>query len=300
MTSKRGEFSITGEAASYLARPVDERVDYVRRDHWIGYPRAEEIRSKLNDIYRMPRRVRMANLLVVGEGGNGKTHVLQSFLKEHPADDRPDADASSIPLVMVNAPPTPDAGELCVRILRAIGSPVRSSSSKGTKREKVIDELRRVGTRMLMIDEIHDVLSGDSTRQSEILGTIKDFSNELRIPIVAAGTDAARTAIAVDSQLEQRFSYKVLPLWQNDTDFRRLLTSFERLLPFPERSHLAAEAHANTIYDCAGGRIGDISYVIMEAAVLAIRAGKSKISLTHLLEAGKAGPSESRRLAGSA
>ena len=54
-------------AAQGLARlPADERIQRIRADRWIGYPRAVEALNRLETLYAWPNKQRMPNLLLVG------------------------------------------------------------------------------------------------------------------------------------------------------------------------------------------------------------------------------------------
>jgi len=299
--SKPGDFThIDAETVSYLSAPLAERVNYVMRDRWIGYGVAEKILMRMQDIMETPQRVRMPNLLIIGEGGNGKTHILREFFQQHPVSDRPEANTASVPVVFLNSPSEPNPGALAQRIIRAIGSPFHHSNSKSDKIFSAIEQLQLVKARLLLIDELHDVLSGN--KSLAVVKMLKDISNETRIPIIAAGTPVAQSALAVDSQLEQRFSYVRIPFWgiatpETKLDYQRLLKSLELKIPLPEPSHLVADKKLIEIFDHAGGRIGDIVNVVTGAAVLALRAGEPSISQDRLREAGEAGPSTSRRRA---
>lgn len=56
---------------------------------------------------------------------------------------------------------------------------------------------------------------------------MKYMGNELQIPIVGVGIKDAYRAIQTDSQLANRFEPAVLPRWEMDKNFLRLLMSFE-------------------------------------------------------------------------
>jgi Bacterial TniB protein len=44
---------------------------------------------------------------------------------------------------------------------------------------------------MLMIDEIHNIISGSVSRQRQFLNVLKYLSNDLQIPLVTFGTQDA-------------------------------------------------------------------------------------------------------------
>jgi hypothetical protein len=84
---------------------------------------------------------------------------------------------------------------------------------------------------MLVIDEIHSLLAGSFREQRIILNAIRFLANDLRIPLVCAGTNDAKQALMTDQQLADRFEAAELPAWENDSAFQQLLLSFESILP---------------------------------------------------------------------
>ena len=71
--------------------------------------------------------------------------------------------------------------------------------------------LRAAGVRVLVIDELHNVLAGRGDVRREFLNLIRFLGNELRIPLVGVGTREAYLAIRSDDQLENRFEPFTLP-----------------------------------------------------------------------------------------
>ncbi|GHL43992.1 hypothetical protein ECZU28_39870 [Escherichia coli] len=72
--------------------PADERIQRLRADRWIGYPRAVEALNRLEAFMR-PNKQRMPNLLLVGPTNNGKSMIVEKFRRTHPASS--DADQST-------------------------------------------------------------------------------------------------------------------------------------------------------------------------------------------------------------
>ncbi len=71
-------------AAQGLARlPADERIQRIRADRWIGYPRAVEALNRLETLYAWPNKQRMPNLLLVGPTNNGKSMIVEKFRRAH-------------------------------------------------------------------------------------------------------------------------------------------------------------------------------------------------------------------------
>ena len=141
----------------------------------------------------------------------------------------------------------------------------------------------KLGVRMLIIDEIHHLIAGSNGRQRAFLNVIKYLSNELMLPIVAVGTNEAFNAVRVDPQIANRFLPIELPRWRNNTDFRRLLRSFEALLPLQRASELAQPEMALRLSLVSEGTIGELSTLLNQAAIEAIIGGEERIT-DHVLD----------------
>lgn len=56
-----------------------------------------------------------------------------------------------------------------------------------------------IGARMLIIDEVHALLASTYRQQRILLNAMRFLANELRIPLVCAGTAEAKTALTTDA-----------------------------------------------------------------------------------------------------
>jgi len=269
-----------------------ERIDYIRKYRWIGYTRAQEITRKLEDLLSHPKQPRMPNLLLVGETNNGKTLLIENFRQRYPASENAAGNAISVPVLYVQAPPGPDERGLYNAILNRLFEKLKPTESTDQKRERVVGILKSIDLGILVIDEIHHLLAGPLLKQRNFLNVIKYLSNELCVPIVGIGTSDALRAIQIDPQLQNRFTPEVLPRWQLNAEFARLLASFESLLPLKRQSNLASRDMASRLLSLSGGTIGELSTLINEAAIYAIRTGNETIDATALANCGYRPPSE--------
>ena len=270
--------------AKLLDLPPEERIQHIRSPRWIGYPQAKEVINKLEDLLTYPPCHRMPNLLIVGDTNNGKTMLVQRFCALHQPADNPEGNGIMVPVLDLQAPPVPEEGRFYNAILERLFAPYKHSDRVDKKQMQVLKLLRYVGLKMLVIDEIHHLLAGNLNKQRAFLNVIKFLGNELQIPIVAVGTRDAFRALQTDPQLANRFEPAVLPRWENDTDFWRLLASFERMLPLQQPSLLHQPDLALCIHAMTEGYIGEVSRLLVEAAVSAVQSKKEKID-RKLLEA---------------
>lgn len=286
---------LNDSAKEALALPDDERILRIRSDRWIGYPQAKNVLGKLEDLLIYPRTQRMPNILLVGDTNNGKTMLARRFLQLHPADDNPSGDGVLSPVMFLQAPPVPDEGRFYNAILELLFAPYKPSERVDKKQFQVIKLLKYVGLKVLVIDEIHHILAGNLNRQRAFLNVIKYLGNELQISIVGVGTRDAFRALQTDPQLASRFEPVVLPRWELDNDFLRLLASFEKMLPLHQPSRLHSSALASRLFAMSEGYIGELTRILTNAAVLAVENGHEHIDLTILKEINWTPPSERKR-----
>lgn len=278
---------LSDRAFELLNASIEERIYYVNRDKWIGYPRAQQVLSLMEDLMAYPKVERMPSLLIVGSTNNGKTQILKRFCERYPVDIDEDDYTNIQPVVFVSAPPKPDENEFIIRLLQELLVPYSKTDSIGTKRAQVMRAMEARQTKMLIIDEVQHIIAGSYNSQKSFLNSIKDLSNQLKIPIVAAGIEDAFHAIQVDAQLANRFQVEVLEPWRFDTREQRrelasLIATIEQRLPLPEPSFLYKPPLIGDIHYLSEGLIGEAVRIIKLLAVDAIRKGMPKITKEQL------------------
>ncbi|WP_244985830.1 MULTISPECIES: TniB family NTP-binding protein [Cellulosimicrobium] len=283
------------DSARALARlPAEERVRHVRADRWIGYSRATAALDRLETLYAWPGRQRMPNLLLVGPTNNGKSMIIEKFRRLHPPTSH--ADREEIPVLVVQMPSEPSVIRFYVALLATLGAPLRPRQRLADMEPMALALLRAAGVRVLVIDELHNVLAGRSDTRREFLNLIRFLGNELGIPLVGVGTREAYLAIRSDDQLENRFEPFTLPRWEPDQETRSLLASFAAAFPLRRRSTIATEEMTRYLLTRSEGTIGELTHLLVDAAVAAIESGEEAINQRALLMAPYAGPTERRRM----
>jgi len=279
-----------------LDLPADDRIRHLRQQpHWIGYTHSKRILEKLEDLFQYPRVDRMPNLLIVGETNNGKTMIASRFQRQHPAADNVNGEHHVVPVLLIQAPPSPDESRFYGAILDALGVPYKPRGYVEEKQYKVLHMLQTVQLRVLIIDEIHHILAGHIAKQRHFLNVLKYLGNELKIPLVGVGTMDALRAIQTDPQMVNRFEPVALPRWEMNRDFQMLLASFERILPLREQSLLAEPKMAAKLLALSEGTIGDLFALLVAATVRAIRSGAERIDEHVLAKIDWIAPSARRR-----
>ena len=270
------------QARAALSLPNDKRIERLKAERWIGYSSAKDALVKLEELLVHPKKHRMPNMLLVGETNNGKTMIVNRFLSQHPAFDNPDGEGVIVPVLLIQSPPVPDEGRFYNSIFEKLFHPYKESDRPQKKQFQAINALDRVKVRLLIIDELHNLIAGNLNKQRAFLNTIKYLSNELQIPLIGVGTNDALVALRTDAQLANRFEPFKLPRWEMGTEYLQLLASFERMLPLRRPSGLIDESVALKLLTMSDGLIGELSAILGKAAALAIVNGTERIELKAL------------------
>lgn len=261
----------------HAALSDDERIAWIRADRWLETARASAALAKLQDLLSYPQRDRMPCLLLYGDTGMGKTKIIRKFLRDHPAKFDSATGVTTMPVVAMQMPAEPLERDVYGELLNALGAPGPTNDSSYRLKEVCRSLLRRMSARMLVIDEIHAMLAGSFRQQRIFLNVIRFLANDLKIPLICAGTDLARQALLTDPQLAERFEAFHLPRWSDDRHFGQLLSSLGSILPLRRPSELATAVIRRRVLEMTDGVTMRIFRLIETVAVEAIRDGSERI-----------------------
>lgn len=262
-----------------------ERIAHIRQVRWIDYPAAKHVMDRIDDVHIQPSSKRMDNLLLTAKSGAGKTSLIDRVRRRG----YPGLDAlrsvTHRSLVVVLMPPKPTEKELLWSIGRALDTPtVELTHLEGPRlRVGVFEQLRNLGVRMLVIDEINSVLVGTPREQRSFLQFLRYLSNEVGTALVCVGTPEAQQALRTDDQLQSRFSSIELPLWEAASgDFQSFVSRFVQSMPLRQPSPVVSASVCNILADRSGGITDSICKALRRTAVNAVRSGKEMIDLAGL------------------
>lgn len=284
----------------FADEPDHLRIRRIRTDRWISYARAEAALSAFDDLLSFPKRTRMPNLLLYGPTNNGKTMIVEKFRRQHQgtAAFGSGDGVASIPVLRVQMPAGPDEARFFGAILDALSCPFMLSDRGVSKRqEAAMRVMRETHVALLIIDEVHNLLSGSRLQQRRLLNLLRWLGNELQIPLIAVGTAEALHAIRSDDQLTNRFEPVLLPKWRAGKEYEQLLRTLEAILPLRKPSRLSEAPLAEKILFDAEGILGEVISIVTRAAVLAVSSGTETISVKTIDQIGFVAPSHRRRVA---
>ncbi|PJD90078.1 MAG: transposase [Legionella sp.] len=273
----------------------DERIQRIRTDRWVGYTKATEAVAKLEALLSHPKRQRMPNLLLIGPTNNGKSMIIEKFRRTHLSEKSNHYQPEEMPIVVVQMPSDPKIPRFYSMLLYAMNVRLISRARISDLETKVLQALERLNVKLLIIDEVHNLLAGNAVAQREFLNLIRFLGNQLKIPIVCVGTKDAYYAVRSDSQLENRFEPFTLPVWQDDEELASLLTSITSAFPLRKASILTNPDLMRFILDKSEGTIGEMMTLLSKAAVLAIESSEEMINKKILAKIDYQSPTERQR-----
>ncbi|CAJ0780684.1 TniB family NTP-binding protein [Ralstonia chuxiongensis] len=273
------------EARAALELPDEQRIAFLAEDRWIDYPRARKALRELERLLTCPQRTRMPSFLIHGESNIGKSMIIQKFLRDHPRREfNHDTGMLQLDVLVVEMPSGPTERRFYGQLLLAMNAPYRPSDRLAAVEFTALTLLRQVGPKMIVVDEVHNLLAGSAREQRASLNLLKFLSNQVPCSIVALGTRDALAAVQTDPQIASRFPGLELPRWQENEDLRGFLAGFERQLPLRKPSRLSDNRTiVNGIMSATGGVTGEITALLSHAAEAAIRT-KTECITPELLQ----------------
>lgn len=289
-----------------LADPPYARIQHIQKDRWVNYPAAIDVYKAMIRLFAQSGQRRPIGMLIVGATNNGKTMIIERFLRKHPKTDDPSNDSANMPCLYVVAPPKPDLGAFYNIILRELGAVFKPSEPSSWKEIQVENLMKRAKIKMLCVDEFQHIGNGGHAHTTQFLNGLKNLTTKLKIPLVCAGTQSALNVVRSDPQIENRIHPYPLPHWKTGEALKRYLMTMEKYLPLKKPSHLASDHLMHQVLAMCdgdkstasyGATIGEITTLIRYAAIEAINSGKEQIDESVLSKAGYKSPSKRREAA---
>ncbi len=265
-------------------RDAEERVQLILRDRWVSYPQGAAALERLAELLRGARRTRMPSLLVFGEPDIGKTTILKKFMRgREPVFDEGTGQGRA-EVVAVEAPPVADEARLYGAILDAIGAPVPRGGIVDLERATYA-QLRRLDTRLLVIDETNNLVIGSAGAQRRTLAALRRMANQLALSFAFFGTAEALNAIMSDPQVEGRSQPFRLSRLAHDADYAAIVRAVVAYLPLQNPSPCDDDL-VGCVHELTAGSPGKTFRLLNAAAVRAIDDGSERITIGLVRSAG--------------
>lgn len=194
---------------------------------WFTYRKAEEIIAKLSILYEeavLDKEIRPLSYFISGEINNGKTALVTRFcnIMEHKKDyKKGDILYYTIPIRVT-------LKQVFTNILAQLfNKEIADSRLRSMHTQQIINmvirELNKRRTKLLIIDEIQDLLVASSEDKKEIFKGFKQIMNMCRTRLVLVGTKDAEDLLYFDQNIDERMRVLELQTWRNNTEFGKML-----------------------------------------------------------------------------
>lgn len=268
---------------AWLELPDLERANRMLIDRFITHERLQPIMDHIDFLRFSPPKSRASGLVVSGLPGSGKTMIARAIERRYPPIAAEGSKAASLPVLTIEMTGAREARALYDRILTELGVP-DPKRYVGSDRERMVLKLcRAANLRLLVVDEIQDILTSTARQQRIALDTIKFLMNQLSLPVLALGTAQAPDAMQVDEHLNARFTYRSLPVWKQDPYLVNFLDALERVLPLKQPSQLSSLPITTALLRLSDGVLDPMMRLITYAAAHAVESGTEQIT-PQLLE----------------
>ena len=185
---------------------------------------------------------------------------------------------SALPILYCSMPAKCSIKTMTTALLQALGDPKADKhGSAGMNSLRIIDLLRNLQVRLVILDEFQHLLSAVNER--EVTDWLKEVLDGAGVPVVCVGLNSSLTVINRNEQVRRRTSklIRMKPFeWDKDAleegahapgsvAFKAFLHLFEKALQLPERSNLGADELAERIHIASNGLVGTVSQLVCEA-----------------------------------
>ena len=247
-----------------------QRLQIIRRKPFVRHAVIGTIFERLEEALDDYPTEGDSHILVYGLSGMGKSKAAELFAERHRHPDDPDAPVSVVPVLYVSMAGVTSGRGLLMLILHRLGAPYSAGASAESLYPTVVSLLARVGTKVLIIDEIHNVAFGNRLERLKVLSVIKGLGNDLKFTIVGFGTPDALRALKWDPQIERRFEPIRIPRWGRNAETYGFLNSLETTLPLQRPSFLSEDPVADWLIAQSEGLTREIVHLVRRGAIQAV------------------------------
>jgi hypothetical protein len=265
------------QAAALMNMTDDLRIRAIRTDRWIGFSRAKLALERLQFLCEHPPSTRPPGLAIYAHSGMGKTMLVEKFRRTNPPTVDTVGGAETVPILSISLSSKPSERRVYAQLLSGSGASLRHAMTLVEMEVRALLILKQLKVRVIVIDEVHNLLAGSPREQRVILQLFRHLSNELKASLVFLGIADAREAIAGDTQLSRRLDQMVLPRWKADDEFQSLAIAILRSLPLQRPSVLSAQS-LRTLARATDGITAKVFSMLNELAVEAVRSRKEQIT----------------------
>lgn len=249
------------------------------KDLYLNHPHVQHVEKQVEQLIRLPRKIRMPGLFICADSGIGKTHLLRRIERRHPAHE--DGSRHCRPVLYVQVPAAVRVRDLRHTLFDEAGIAYRDTPRQ-TPETILRTGLAAAGVRLILLDEIHIIEHQRYRTRVHLRDYIRCLSNSTQLPVVLSGTGEFERALTQDPQLSSRYPMVRLPRWTEGPEFMAFLQGYQRACPLRLPSQLAEPQFMRALLKQTKGITDQIIRCLQAAALVGIRQGIERISIDNL------------------
>lgn len=225
-----------------------------------------------------------------GPTGAGKTRCIDTYVEAENA--KAKARGARIdPVRKIEVPTDCTPKALNGLILAELGTAMSSRESEAESTIRASNGIVYQGWELLILDEAQHLLRHNSPKIAfKVADHWKRLLDTAGCPILIAGLMQIEDILHENPQLRRRAAPPIrLPALGFDdpverNTFRAILNKFDDALPFKKSAELDNMDLALRLHLATGGAIGEVSKLLYDASLIAMRKGARTLSQAHLAE----------------
>ena len=233
---------------------------------------------------------RPGGLWIIGDGGRGKTFILERLLKR--LKPREETFRRICPVLYLHFEARPSQGEIYARLLLQLGQDPRSLRSMSIQELKrtLKSSVEATGVLLIAYDEAQHLWVKSGVKRADDAGgmigaAIKLLYDELGVAFVFLGTTSLEDVRQKDSQTTRWPGVVHLRPFSFNDQFVTLLATLDECLPMPQPANLASSELATPIYDSCRGNFRLLKMLLAEAVRVASEDGTAHLTSHHFARA---------------
>jgi len=265
-----------------MALPKSERAWQILIPRFIEHDEIAPIMGWLKFEMRRPPQREPRGRAVYGLPGAGKSMLAAAIERRYGFRDSYAEQMQRQLVATISMTGAREAKTIYERLLESLGVPDFDNYYGGARERMVLKACRAASLRLLVVDEVQDVLNSTARQQRITLDTLKYLMNELGISIVVLGTKKAPAAMRLDEHLSARFVFTELSPWADGERLRRFLAAYGRSLPLALPSYLDSPDMSALLVRLGDGTLRRLTELLSFAAAHAVETGTEKIDAAML------------------
>lgn len=258
---------------------------------FIGHTAFTTALQGLDRVFQLATEVNMPHgLRLIGPPGSGKTSLLHYFQRSLPSSSLFEQGLGAVYLRVAKRP---SVSYLVSSLLRRYGYPVKhvGAATLEPRINIVLEAIRQKGTRLIILDEAQNLVSGVLRRsQIETGNSPTDFirllMDEARVGVVLAGSKALDEIGDFDDALKSRAVGRFhLDDFAYDKVWLGLIQGFVKQCDWYDIAVFMEPEINRKLYDVAQGNLRATKRLITESALVAADEGASAVTARHVQKA---------------